>query len=250
MRTVLLLSVITILCGCATQPRPTTQWQRLFNGRDLSGWTVKCEAADNDKNFWEVHDGAIECDSVGSSDHMNVFLMNENEYDNFQLRLKFQVFESAKGNSGVQIRSRPRSADVAKAHRFNGPQVDIHPAEPLRTGLVYDSTEGITRWIYPSLKDSGMTADQAPAHARQTQLVFADEDPRAWNSLEIICDGMAMQTFVNGRLISDFDATGLLDSEVHRAHNVGAKGYIALQLHAKNQLRIRFKDIQIREIKD
>ena len=246
-----LLTIATIFTGCTTPTQDTTDfdsgWESLFNGTDLSGWYVACVPADKDKTFWKVKDGAIECDSTGSTDHKHVLLMTENEYDNFHLRLKFQVFESAKGNSGVQFRS--RFEDGRSTGRLNGPQIDIHPPEPLRTGLIYDSTEGVTRWIYPSLKDSGMTPEQAPDHARQTQLIFADNDPDAWNTLEIICDGMGIQTFVNGRPIADLDATGLLDSETHKKHNVGTKGHIALQLHGKDQLRIRFKDIQIREIK-
>ena len=83
--------------------------------------------------------------------------------------------------------------------------------------------------------------------AHQTELKYADNDPDAWNTLDLICDGMKIQTSVNGRNISDFDATGILDDKLHKAHNVGTKGKIALQLHTKDELLIRFKDIEIRE---
>ena len=37
----------------------------LFNGKDLTGWTVKCVPADRDKEFWRVEDGTILADSLG-----------------------------------------------------------------------------------------------------------------------------------------------------------------------------------------
>ncbi|MHC4214586.1 MAG: 3-keto-disaccharide hydrolase, partial [Planctomycetota bacterium] len=129
----------------------------------------------------------------------------------------------------------------------NGPQIDIHPPMPLRTGLIYDETQGVKRWIHPSLKNASIIPEKAPQAAHQTQLKFADNGPDVWNSLELICDGMKIKTFINGRNISDFDATGILDDELHNAHNVGTKGKIALQLHSGDELLIRFKDIEILE---
>lgn len=103
----------------------------MFNGTDLSGWQVRCLPADQGKTFWQVSDGAIECNSMGKPDHRYVWLISEGEYDNFQLRLKFQVFHASNGNSGVQFRSRyDDSADAPNGGWLNGPQVDIHP--PLR----------------------------------------------------------------------------------------------------------------------
>ena len=249
--TALLLTVL--LTGCAVQTPHSAQadnnWQTLFNGTDLSGWQVKCLPADLDKTFWKVNDGAIECNSMGKPDHRYVWLLSEGKYDNFQLRLKFQIFRSSNGNSGVQFRSRyDDSDDAPNGGWLNGPQADIHPPTPFRTGLIYDETNGVQRWIWPSLKNWEIQPKQAPLVAHQTQLVYADNDPGAWNTMKIICDGMHIQTVVNGRLISDYDASGVLNDDNHKNHNVGTKGHLALQLHANDQLRIRFKDIQIRKI--
>ena len=54
-----------------------------------------------------------------------------------------------------------------------------------------------------------------------------------------------MKTFVNGNMIADFDGAGVLDDKAHRRHNVGLKGHIALQLHADDELHIKYKDILI-----
>jgi hypothetical protein len=34
-------------------------YEPLFNGKDLSGWTVKCRPQDEGKQFWSVENGAI-----------------------------------------------------------------------------------------------------------------------------------------------------------------------------------------------
>lgn len=251
MKPLIALFIVTFLTGCAEQTHRSSSnedgWTSLFNGGDLSGWQVKCLAADQGKTFWKVNDSTIECNSMGRPDHHYVWLVSDGEYDNFHLRLKFQIFRSSNGNSGVQFRSRyDDSADAPNGGWLNGPQVDIHPPTPLRAGLIYDETQGVRRWIYPSLKDWRMEPDKAPPAAHHTRLNYADDDADAWNSMKIICDGMHIQTWVNGRLISDYDATGVLDDDNHTNHHVGTTGHLALQLHNNDQLRIRFKEIEIR----
>ena len=39
-----LLAILVAAAGCST-PSPGPRWEPLFNGRDLSGWTVKCKPA-------------------------------------------------------------------------------------------------------------------------------------------------------------------------------------------------------------
>lgn len=238
--------------GCAKQiedsPLSDDGWVSLFNGEDLSGWEVKCLAKDSEKVFWKVNDGAIECSSIGRADHNYVWLVTEKEFADFELQLKFQVFRSSKGNSGVQFRSRYDESDSAvNGGWLNGPQVDIHPPMPFRTGLIYDETEGVRRWIHPSMVDYRVEMGDAPAAAQLTELKYADDDADAWNTLGLICDGMKVRTIINGRVISDYDATGVLDDDVHRRHNVGTRGKFAMQLHSNDELFIRFKDIKILE---
>ena len=48
--------------------------------------------------------------------------------------------------------------------------------------------------------------------------------------------------------LTRFDGTGILDDAAHRSHNVGLHGHLALQLHAGDDLKIRFKDLRIRSL--
>lgn len=238
------LPCVILLAGCQQG-----EWESLFNGKDLDGWTVKCIPADQGKQYWSVSEGAIECNSMGDKQHNYVWLTSDREFTDFHLKLKFQVFRDCEGNSGVQFRSSYDSSDTARYGGWlNGPQVDIHGPVPFRCGLIYDETENVRRWIFPSLPDWQITREQAPAEALKTSLLFYEDDPEAWNELEIICEAMHVITVVNGNQVSDFQAEGILNDELHKIRHSGEKGCLAFQLHSNDELRIKFKDINIKEL--
>lgn len=225
------------------------QWESLFNGENLDGWSVKCIAADHRKEYWRVEEGSIICNSMGDKEHNYVWLASDREFSDFHLKLKFQVFRESDGNSGVQFRSFYDNSEKATYGGWlNGPQVDIHGPLPFRTGLIYDETEGVRRWIHPSLSDWRITPEQAPAAALETRLVYFEDEPGAWNSMEIICQGMKLETIVNGNRVSEFDGEGILNDEAHRIGKSGTTGCIALQLHMNDELKIKFKDFLIKDL--
>ena len=78
--------------------------------------------------------------------------------------------------------------------------------------------------------------------------LFNGKDLSGWNDLTIIARGAHVKTVVNGVVCADWDGTGVLDNAAHRERNVGRTGHFALQLHTKDQLRIRFKDMFVREL--
>ena len=246
-RVVLLLLALPSLLAitsCRTGLASKSQWTPLFNGHDLSGWTIKCQPQDQGKVFWTVIDGAIQCDSMGRKDHNYVWLLTEKEFADFELKLKFQADKNSPGNSGLQFRS--RFDDAANGGWLDGPQVDIHPPAPMswRTGLIYDETREERRWISPSLKDSSMDPKFNPTH----HVFKYTDDGDGWNDLTLICQGMHVKTILNGVVRTDWNGAGVLDNAAHVRHNVGSIGCFALQLHTGDQLRIRFKDIRIRKL--
>jgi hypothetical protein len=212
------------------------EWQTLFDGKTLAGWHVSAKPADAGKSFWMVKDGAITCDSLGRKDHDYFWLVSDGEYGDFELELKVRGFAQSPGNSGVQFRSRYDDA----AGWLNGPQADIHPPAPFRTGLIYDETRETRRWIYPSLPDWKIDPSQGPKSWKWKA--------ESWNDIRIECKGTRVKTVVNGVTVTDFDGKGILDDEAHRKHNVGMKGHLALQLHIGDELLIQYKDLRIRAL--
>lgn len=225
--------------GCSTAE--SGRLQSLFNGRDLSGWQVQCKPADQGHDFWKVQDGAIVADSMGHTEHDYVWLTSRAEYDDFVLRLKFQVDRDCPGNSGVQIRSRYDLDDGW----LDGPQVDINPPGPWRTGMIWDETRDSQRWLYPDIPqgqwvEPGMAVDGL-------RFYYSDDTP-AWNDLQITAHGPHITVVLNGLIVTDYDGTGVLDDETHQTRGVGMNGHLALQIHTRDQVRIRFKDITLRKI--
>ncbi len=226
---------LAALAGRAESP-----WVSLFNGRDLTGWSVTGRPADVAKGFWTVEEGCIVADSLGHQGHDYVWLLSEKEYDNFELELEFQAFRNSPGNSGLQIRSRYDGA----AYFLDGPQIDIHPPLPWRTGMIWDETRGSSRWLWPPVP-KGKWVDASMAASNRVWR-FSDEG-EGWNQLQVRADGPQLRAVLNGVTVMEWDGAGVLDDEVHRQRRVGLRGHLALQIHRNDALRIRFRNLRLRE---
>jgi hypothetical protein len=217
------------------------EWESLFNGKDLTGWVVKCRPADAGKEFWRAEDGTILADSMTGKEHDYIWLLTERQYGDFILRLHFQAYRDSSGNSGVQIRSRYDD----DAGWLDGPQVDINPPGPWRTCMVWDETRGNRRWPYLDVpKGEWVDPSMAPPGV---VFYYSDEEP-GWNKLEIEALGTQITAYLNGVKVTEYDGSGVLDDDVHKARNVGLLGHIALQIHTGDLLKIRYKDIYIKDL--
>jgi len=237
------LATVVTVTGCAshTFSNKGKGWKSLFNGKDLNGWSVKCKPVDKDKEFWSVEGGTILADSIGNNKHDYVWLVTEDKYSDIILRLRFQAYRKSPGNSGVQIRSRYDD----EAGWLDGPQIDINPPGPWRTGMIWDETRGVNRWLYPNVP-KGKWVDKSMANP---ELVFHYSDEGSgWNELEITSVGTRLSASLNGVKVMEYDGEGVLNDDIHKGRNVGLIGHIALQIHTKDELKIRFKDIYIKEL--
>jgi hypothetical protein len=215
--------------------------ESLFNRKDLTGWVVKCKPDDAGKEFWSVEDGTILADSMAGKDHDYIWLLTEQQYSDFILRLRFQAYRDSPGNSGVQIRSRYDDQEGW----LDGPQIDINPPGPWRTGMIWDETRDNRRWLYPDIP-RGEWVDQSMA---PPGLVFYyDDEGPGWNELEIDAVGTRITAYLNGVKVTEYDGAGVLDDDVHKARNVGLSGHIALQIHTGDLLKIRYKDLYIKDL--
>ena len=98
------------------------QEQSLFNGKDLSGWTIY------GTEKWYVEDGLLVSES--GPDAQYGYLATDKHYKDFTLTLEF--FQEADGNSGVFIRS------TVDGTKVSGWQVEVAP-KGHHTGGVYES---------------------------------------------------------------------------------------------------------------
>lgn len=112
---VALLGLVAPLAGRAAS-ESEGQWHSLFNGKDLSGWTVKIakhRVNENYANTFRVEDGVIKVSYDGYQKFDNKFghLFTNQPYSNYVLHLEYRITGKAiedaphwaKLNSGVMV---------------------------------------------------------------------------------------------------------------------------------------------------
>ncbi|HRJ30666.1 MAG TPA: DUF1080 domain-containing protein [Cyclobacteriaceae bacterium] len=171
-------------------------WQKLFNGKDLTGWKVL-----NGKAKFEVKDGMIVGTTVANEP--NSFLATEELFGDFILELEFKVADGT--NSGVQFRS--ESKPDYQNGRVHGYQYEIDPSSRSWTGGIYD--EARREWLYTLEYNS---------KAKQ------GFKPNDWNVARIECIGSTLRTFINGV------------PAAHVVDDMTPRGFIALQVHSVGDL--------------
>jgi len=206
-RTATVLAAL-LLCLVSFPARTTSSaWVSLFNGKDLSGWK------NNGAEKWLVENGTISCESTANK---YGYLTTEKTCKNFDLRLKFKPEDL--GNSGVFLRSKITGIDPEHGPDIAGMQVEVDPSIGKHTGGLYES--GGRGWV------------AMPTEAGEKAL-----RPNQWNDLEISAHGNHIITTLNGVKIVDFNDSAQTFNE----------GVIALQIHTGGGVKMRWKDISIRE---
>ena len=158
---------------------------------------------------WYVENGELVCES--GPDKKYGYLSTEKNYDNFVLDLDFKL--EANGNSGVFIRSN------IEGTKISGWQVEVAPPNN-STGGIYESY-GREWLIKPSAE-----AEKALK-------------PTDWNNLCIKADGNTVTSWLNGKKMVQ-----LVDEKIGQG-----KGFIALQIHDGGGIKVRWRDIKIKELK-
>lgn len=233
-----LLFAITAVTGLSAD----APWTSLFDGRDLSAWTIESGPADKEREVITVQDGAIWIHATAPDnickDH--VWLVSKKEYSDFVLRMKFQSVRGDRGNSGIQIRSRIDADSL-----MQGPQLDLNPPGPWRTGMLYDMTTGVARFLSPALPASEVKESMAVPGLIH---YFSDEGP-GWNEIAITAIGPRITCELNGVTVMDFvDTENVLKDSAHRKYKVGERGFIALQVHEGRPTDMKFRDIEIQDL--
>lgn len=155
------LYLFILLCA-ATMSLEAQKATSIFNGKNLSGWTI------HGTEKWYVDKGELVCESGPDKEYG--YLSTDKPYKNFILTLQFK--QSANGNSGVFFRS------SIEGTKISGWQVEVAPPN-LFTGGIYESY-GREWLIKPKPEDEKI-------------LKF-----RKWNKMKIKVRGDEVTTWLNG----------------------------------------------------
>ncbi len=139
----------------------------LFNGKDLTGWTI------NGTEKWYVEKGELVCES--GPDKQYGYLNTNKNYKDFILTLKFK--QEANGNSGVFFRS------SIEGVKISGWQAEVAPLGQ-HTGGIYESY-GRGWLIQPKPED---------------EKYLKESD---WNEYKLKVVGGQVTTWLNGHMMID-----------------------------------------------
>lgn len=157
----------------------------IFNGNDLSGWTI------HGTEKWYVENGKLICES--GPDKQYGYLSTDKNYKNFVLTLEFK--QEANGNSGVFFRS---SIDGVK---ISGWQCEVAPLNN-HTGGIYESY------------GRGWLRQPNPLHERYLKT-------GKWNKLKLEVKGDEVTTWLNGHMMVNMKdekigmGTGFIALQIH-----------------------------------
>ena len=165
----------------------------LFNGTDLTGWTV------HGTERWYVVDGELVCES--GPDAAYGYLRTEATYKDFELTVEFK--QEADGNSGVFFRSHLDGV------RISGWQAEVAPPG-FNTGGIYESY-GRGWLIQPELgKDSALRMGE-------------------WNTMHLRVVGDRVTTWLNGVEMVDLTDAAIGEADGHIALQIHDGGGIKVR---------------------
>ncbi len=157
---------------------------------------------------WYVEDGLLVCES--GPDAKYGYLSTEKNYNDFELTLEFK--QEANGNSGVFIRS------TFEGTKVSGWQVEVAPPNH-DTGGIYES------------------------YGRGWLIQIPDEKEHIlkmgeWNKMKIRAVGDQITTWLNGEQMVDIN-----DEKIGKG-----KGAIALQIHDGGGIKVRWRNLKVKEL--
>jgi hypothetical protein len=219
--TAALLLALALVCAPRSAPAGEGDgWVKLFNGKDLSGWSVflnpKAKDADPAKVF-TVRDGVIHCVGMPFG-----YIITDKEYENYVLKVKWRWGQKpAKGvrNSGVFVHT-------------VGPN-QIWP-KAVEAQLMEDHAGDF--WLVDKFKLKVESSRQDPKQSRHYLRMkdHVEKEIGQWNQYEITCKGDTIRLVINDQLVNEGT-----DAEL-------TKGKILLQSEGAE---IEFKDVVLKHLK-
>jgi hypothetical protein len=157
---------------------------------------------------WYVDNGNLVCESGPDKEYG--YLATDKQYKDFELTVEFK--QEADGNSGVFFHS------SLEGTKISGWQAEVAPPGH-STGGIYESYK--RGWLIKPTEDKDKFLKMGE-----------------WNTMKVKVQGTKVTTWLNGHEMITLD-----DPEIG-AHN----GQIALQIHSGGGIKVRWKNIKVREL--
>lgn len=175
---------LVFLAGATVPAFSEDQSIRLFNGKDLAGWSIVVDGDGDPGNSWSVVDGVIKCAGrpIG-------YLKTDKEFEDYTLSVEWRWPEgTTSGNGGVLVHaSTPRALGVWP--------------KSIEVQLAKDDAGDF--WIIGTKLNVPNEAARR-TDRRYRNLTDGSEKPVGeWNRMEIVCKGSTITVKVNGELVNE-----------------------------------------------
>ena len=247
--------LLTIVVGACT-PDPPSEWIPLFNGRDLTGWTVKISGSDLGEDpcgTFRVEDGLLTVGFENYDDFGDRFghIFYEEPFSHYQLRVEYRFVGTqvpggpgwAFKNSGVMFHSqspesmlRDQDFPISLEVQFlGGDGVEERPTANLCTPGTHIEIDGVR------VEDHCITASAPTYHGEEwvtlDLLVLGD------SLIAHIVEGDTVLAYsrpvIGGGVVSNYNEAVKVDGQALTG------GYIALQSESHP---IQFRQVLLRRL--
>ena len=209
------LAIFCLATAHAEDNKVPQGFKALFNGKDLAGWKVN---EGGKMSVWGAEKGVLFVEGTGGG-----WLMTEDEYSDFELRLDFKMPE--KGNSGVALRSAMKGNPAFDA----GMEIQLLDDE----------------WHKKNYKDLKQTQLTGSIYGIVPPSKEALKKIGEWNEMRIVAKGPKITIELNGQNIIDANLEDHKASQKEHPGMMHAKGHVGLQSHDG---RVEFRNIYVKAL--
>jgi len=222
---------LSLSCESASSDKPlpnSAVFIDIFDGKTFNGWKA-------DTSVWHIENGCFVGEVTPSKQiQTNSFLIyTKSQAGDFEFKAQFKI--SNGGNSGVNYRSEELT-DIPYA--LKGYQADID-GENVYTGQNYEergrgflAMRGQNAVINNST-DPFIIKSIGNSDSLKSKIIVDD-----WNEIHLIVKGNNMKHYINGILMSE-----TTDND---ASNSKSSGLIGLQVHVSKEMKVAYKNIQLK----
>jgi len=241
------MKILPLLLLALTWPLHAAEdgFTSLFNGRDLTNWTVP----EGDNGHWKVLDGVIDYDACSEAPGKDKNLWTAKEYGDFTLKIDWRLKQTT-GLYDMPV------VLPDGTHKLDDKGKEIKIPTPNADSGIYLRGQGksqINIWCWPvgSGEVYGYRMDKTMSpevRAGVTPKVKADKPVGEWNTFEITMKGDHLTVLLNGQTVIDkaqlpgVPAKGKLGLQHH-----GGKNPQTGEMSAASSL-IQFRNISIKEL--
>ena len=223
--------VLSLSCESANSIKPlkdTAIFINIFDGKTFNGWKA-------DTSVWHIENECFVGEVTPSKQiQSNSFLIyTSSQAGDFEFKAKFKI--SKGGNSGVNYRSEELAAIP---YALKGYQADID-GENVYTGQNYEERgRGFLAMrgqnaIINNSKEAFIIKPIGHSDTLKSKIKVDD-----WNEIHLIVKGNNMKHYINGILMSETTDNDSSNSKL--------SGLIGLQVHVSKEMKVAYKNIQLK----